>query len=169
MFESHLQYRWSESNRWVRLRSVTISGYSRQISPAPQAALLSFGMRGTMSLTGVQKIKNKNSIKWKCFPTNSESEKKPIFITFNCFISIELIANACTLPHFQRSVEGSSVLLTQGHYVITILAKSPKSRRDLYAKWKGDHLKGILTLETHVRFVGWSFYECSLYFLIFIA
>lgn len=63
VFESHLQYQRSESNRWVRLRSVTISGYSRQISPAPRAALLSFGMRGTMSLTGVQKIKSKNSIK----------------------------------------------------------------------------------------------------------
>lgn len=93
-----------ESNRWVWLRSVTISGYSRQISPAPQAVLLSYGMRGTMSLTGVQKIKSKNSIKWKCFPANNESEKNPIFITFNCFISIELIANACTLPHFQQNI-----------------------------------------------------------------
>lgn len=59
VFESHLQYRRSESNRWVRLRSVTISGYSRQISPAPRAAPLAFGMRGTMSLTGVPSVQQR--------------------------------------------------------------------------------------------------------------
>lgn len=46
VFEPHLLYRRSESNRWVRLRSVTISDYRRQLASAPLATARS-GMRGT--------------------------------------------------------------------------------------------------------------------------